>query len=191
VNRHQGSVASLVHRCFALVLAVSLLMLPGCGSGSSSSSDSTPSSGSTLSSSSLRSPYTAITGPNVQPMKVSSAFAFGYISVLFILDSLTLGIPTCATNTAAGGEYCPTSTVSYTVTTLGFNGVSGTVSFSIANANTLASSNNWAFNDVAAPFTSRRAEAFALGLPFFFGRNVFIAIEGQNTPGGTGSYWAY
>jgi len=433
VNGHQGSVASLVHRCFALVLAVSLLMLPGCGNGSSSSSDSTPSSGSTPSSSSLRSPYTAITGPNVQPIKVSSAFVFGYIndlltsvtvcipgtttcqtipnilvdtgssglrlvgsqlslalpavtsenallgecfefvdsyvwgpvvtadveladeqaaaipiqiigapdfaappvqcsssglpetdtvesfgangvlgiglfaydcglactaqsaavpaiyfnclsasasctptsvpladqvqnpvwrfsqdnngviislppiaasgaasvtgtlvfgigttannglgsaqvyttdargefmtvyngksypgsyldtgsSVLFILDSLTLGIPTCAANTAAGGEYCPTSTASYTVTTLGFNGVSGTVSFSIANANTLASSNNWAFNDVAAPFTSRRAEAFALGLPFFFGRNVFIAIEGHNTPGGTGPYWVY
>jgi hypothetical protein len=26
---------------------------------------------------------------------------------------------------------------------------------------------------------------------FFFGRNVFIAIEGQNTPGGTGPYTAY
>jgi len=111
-------------------------------------------------------------------------------SVLFILDSLTLGIPTCAANTAAGGEYCPASTVSYTATTLGFNGASGTVSFSIANANTLVNSTNWAFNDLAAPFTSR-PEAFAWGLPFFFGRNVFIAIEVQSTPGGTGPYWAY
>ena len=32
---------------------------------------------------------------------------------------------------------------------------------------------------------------FALGIPFFFGRNVFTAIEGQTTPGGTGPYFAY
>src|SRR5262249_17586102 len=69
-------------------------------------------------------------------------------SALFILDSLTLGIPTCAANTAAAGEYCPASTVSYTATTLGFNGASGPVSFSIANANALANSNNWAFNNL-------------------------------------------
>jgi hypothetical protein len=32
---------------------------------------------------------------------------------------------------------------------------------------------------------------FDWGLPFFFGRNVFTAIESQNTPGGVGPYWAY
>jgi len=85
VSVHHGSVSLLVHRCFALVLVVGLLMLPGCGSGSSSSSDSTPSS------SSLRSPYTAITGPNVQPIKVSSAFVFGYINDL--LTSVTICVP--------------------------------------------------------------------------------------------------
>jgi uncharacterized protein DUF3443 len=112
-------------------------------------------------------------------------------SVLFILDPLTLGLPTCAAHAAAAGEYCPASTVSYTATTLGLNGTSGPVLFSITNAETLASSNNWAFNDLAAPFTSRRAEALALGLPFFFGRNVFVAIAGQSTPAGVGPYWAY
>jgi hypothetical protein len=28
-------------------------------------------------------------------------------------------------------------------------------------------------------------------LPFFYGRNVFTAIEGQNTPAGLGPYVAY
>jgi len=28
-------------------------------------------------------------------------------------------------------------------------------------------------------------------LPFFFGRNVFTAIEGRNTPAGPGPYWAF
>jgi len=32
---------------------------------------------------------------------------------------------------------------------------------------------------------------FDWGLPFFFGRNVFTAIETRNTPAGTGPFWAY
>jgi hypothetical protein len=111
-------------------------------------------------------------------------------SVLQILDAVTLGIPLCAANTAAAGAYCPSATVSATATTLGATGTSGTVAFSIANANTLASSTNWAFDDVAAPFLSHPV-AFAWGAPFFFGRNVFVAIEGQSTPAGVGPYWAY
>jgi len=32
---------------------------------------------------------------------------------------------------------------------------------------------------------------FDWGLPFFYGLNVYTAIEGQNTPAGTGPYVAY
>jgi hypothetical protein len=32
---------------------------------------------------------------------------------------------------------------------------------------------------------------FDFGLPFFFGRSVFTAIEGASTPGGTGPYVAF
>jgi hypothetical protein len=32
---------------------------------------------------------------------------------------------------------------------------------------------------------------FAWGLPFFFGRTVFTAIDGQTTPGGVGPYFAF
>jgi hypothetical protein len=111
-------------------------------------------------------------------------------SVLSILASALLGIPLCAANTAAGGDYCPSTIVSDTATTLGANGATGTVAFPIANANTLVNSMNWAFDDLATPFPSHPV-AFAWGLPFFFGRNVFVAIEGQSTPAGVGPYWAY
>jgi hypothetical protein len=33
--------------------------------------------------------------------------------------------------------------------------------------------------------------AFDWGLPFFFGRQVFTAIEGASTPGGSGPYFAF
>jgi hypothetical protein len=111
-------------------------------------------------------------------------------SVLQLLDPVTLGLPLCATQTVAAGLYCPSAPVSATATTTGANGVSGPVAFSIANATTLATSTNWAFNDVAAPFGAA-PEAVAWGLPFFFGRNVFVAIDGQSTPAGVGPYWAY
>jgi hypothetical protein len=34
-------------------------------------------------------------------------------------------------------------------------------------------------------------KTFDFGLPFFYGRNVFTAIEGKNTAGGLGPYFAY
>jgi len=108
-------------------------------------------------------------------------------SVLSILAPGILGIPLCAANTAAGGDYCPSTIVSATATTLGANGATGTVAFRIANANTLVNSINWAFDDLAAPFQPPPV-AIAWGLPFFFGRNVFVAIEGQSTPAGVGPY---
>ena len=33
--------------------------------------------------------------------------------------------------------------------------------------------------------------AMGLGLPFFFGRNVFVAFVGANTPAGPGPYIAF
>src|SRR5262249_40149945 len=111
-------------------------------------------------------------------------------SALSILTSGILGIPLCAANTVAKGDYCPSIIFSDTATTLGANGATGTVAFRIANANVLINSSNWAFDDLAIPFPSSPS-AFAWGLPFFFGRNVFVAIEGQNTPAGVGPYWAY
>ena len=112
-------------------------------------------------------------------------------SVLFLLDPITLGIPTCGANTTAPGDYCPATPVEATATTVGVTGAIGTVAFSIANADSLLrTSTNNAFSNLAAPFNAR-PEALTLGLPFFFGRNVFVAIAGQSTPAGDGPYWAY
>jgi hypothetical protein len=56
----------------------------------------------------------------------------------------------------------------------------------------LASGNNAAINGLAGPEPALLGMGtFDFGLPFFFGRNVYTAIEGKSTPGGTGPFTAY
>ncbi len=106
-------------------------------------------------------------------------------NALYFLDSNTTGIPTC---TDATFWYCPTTTQNLSATNQGTNGASGSVNFVVANADTLtASLSTGVANGLAGPDPG----TFDWGLPFFFGRNVYTAIEGQNTPAGAGPYWAY
>jgi Protein of unknown function (DUF3443) len=91
--------------------------------------------------------------------------------------------------TSCSGFYCPASTVNLSATTQGFTTGSGTVGFSVANADTLFTNfpNDAAYGDLGGPAPGY----FDWGLPFFYGQNVFVAIEGASTPGGPGPYWAY
>ena len=63
----------------------------------------------------------------------------------------------------------------------------GTVNFSIADAESTFNTTDSVYPDLGGPASG----FFDWGLPFFFGRNVFVALEGASTPGGTGPYWAY
>jgi hypothetical protein len=102
----------------------------------------------------------------------------------------TAGITECSGNDS--GFYCPSSTQNLSATNQGANGSSGTVTFSIADAATLfTNASDNAFSDLGGPAPSPGPNYFDWGLPFFFGRNVYTAIEGMSTPGGAGPYWAY
>jgi hypothetical protein len=122
----------------------------------------------------------------------SSSFIDSGSNAVFFLDSATTGLPLC---TASPGFYCPTTTQSLTATNTGANNQSKPVNFKVANLDTLPLA-NWVFDDVAGNSTGGAQSGlpnlyFDWGLPFFFGRTVFVAIEGRSTPGGTGPYWAY
>jgi hypothetical protein len=82
--------------------------------------------------------------------------------------------------------YCPPSIQSQSATIRGVNGTSIAVTFNVGNAEALNARFS-AFSEVAGP----NPGGFAWGLPFFFGRTVFTAIEGQTTPGGVGPYFAF
>jgi hypothetical protein len=88
---------------------------------------------------------------------------------------------------------CPGTEVSTSATPTGLSGTQSTVKFNIGDANTLFSNNPafTAFDNVAAPSPDPLKKTFDFGLPFFYGRNVFTAIQGKNTAGGLGPYFAY
>jgi hypothetical protein len=107
-------------------------------------------------------------------------------NAIYFLDSNITGLATC---TDASYWYCPTTTQNLSATNQGFgNGASGSVNFVVGNADTLTVlETTGAANGLAGP----NPGSFDWGLPFFFGRNVYTAIEGKDTPAGAGPYWAY
>lgn len=99
-------------------------------------------------------------------------------------DSST--IPNCVGN---AGFYCPSSRTTLLATVLGANGSSSPVSFSIDNASALfAGGTNAVLPTLSGPSD---AHTFDWGLPFFYGRRVFIGIEGQASSIGTGPFYAF
>lgn len=86
--------------------------------------------------------------------------------------------------------YCPASTVQLSATIQGENGVTRVVDFYVGNAIEMFGSGNLALPLLAATAIGPSA-SFIWGLPFFYGRNVFMAVEQQATPAGPGPYIAY
>jgi len=95
------------------------------------------------------------------------------------------------------GYYCPATTDSLSVTLQGQNGTSEAVSVQVANAQALLTTtfsvlpglagdpNN--FSSGLTGYTS----SFALGLPFFYGRNIFFGIEGTTAGSVSGPFLAF
>jgi hypothetical protein len=102
-------------------------------------------------------------------------------------------ITTCAVGTGTNNTFfCPSSELTLTATNSGVNNAQSNVTFKVANANTqFANASFTAYSNIAAPALANQNQSFDFGLPFFFGRNVFTAIEGKNTSGGMGPYIAY
>ena len=117
----------------------------------------------------------------------SSSFLDTGSNGLFFTDTATalaLGLPACASPNSA--FYCPTSQKSFSAITTGVNNTANTVTFNIANLLNLPQANS-AFNNIGGS----QPGYFDWGLPFFFGKSVFVALELSSTPGGNGPYWAY
>ena len=115
-------------------------------------------------------------------------------SLYFFEDS---SIPLC-TNADFKGFYCPPSTLTLSPVIKGLNGAAYTDTFSLFNAQTAINANSafaampglGANPNIIFPSTAY-AGSFDFGLPFFYGRSVYTAIEGRSAGGTLGPYFAF
>ena len=92
------------------------------------------------------------------------------------------------------GWYCPAMAATLSVTNQGAGASSATssVTFSVASIEALTNANgNFAAYDNIAGTLPKLIMGFDWGLPFFFGRSVSVAFEGQATAAGAGPFFAY
>jgi hypothetical protein len=120
----------------------------------------------------------------------NAALDSGSNAVYFTDNSITL----CS---QAGGLYCPTSTLNLSATLKGTNNTVLTAPFTVANAETLLTNNPsaTALPGLGGLIPTGGAGStmieFDLGLPFFFGRNVFTGLEGHTAGGFQGPFYAF
>jgi hypothetical protein len=118
---------------------------------------------------------------------LSNSFFDTGSNALYFDDS---SIPACP---SGSGFYCPSSTLSFSATNQGQNGLSSTASFQIADLNGLSNA-NFALDDVGGQTSDvigLGGNYFDWGLPFFYGRAVFTAFEGRSAGSSVGPYYAY
>jgi hypothetical protein len=98
-------------------------------------------------------------------------------------------IPLCS-GAGRTGFYCPASSTALTATMVGRNGVTVPINFTIDNAASLFSAGlKPVLPTLSGSINDPRI--FDWGLPFFYGRRVFVGIEGQSSNLGVGPYYAF
>jgi hypothetical protein len=94
------------------------------------------------------------------------------------------------------GFYCPTTPISLSPTINGYNGMSASGAFTLYNAQTQFA-NGFAVQPgiggdagSISSFTPP-SNSFDYGLPFFYGRNIYTALEGRTAGTSVGPYYAF
>ena len=121
----------------------------------------------------------------------SSFLDSGSNNYYFIDNAIT----TC-TQANYTGYYCPASPLSLAPTLTGSRGGSASAAFTLYNAYTEPLSTSNAVPGIGANpnllgFSQPITNSFDFGLPFFFGRNVYTAIQGRTAGGTAGPYFAF
>jgi hypothetical protein len=117
----------------------------------------------------------------------SSSFIDSGSNGIFFPDAT---IPACTGNLSS--FYCPASNLSgLMATNTGANSATNTVTFGVDNTQTLFTNDpaDFALSNLGGPL----AGSFDWGLPFFYGRHVFTALDGATPPSGVpaGPFFAY
>jgi hypothetical protein len=123
---------------------------------------------------------------------LSSSFIDSGSNGLYFPDSSIAVCPNTQSNPSASEFYCPAATLSETATMQGQNGLTNPVPFDVVNLNSINNS-FYASDALAGPAPTNTALGpyFDWGLPFFYGKRVFTAIDGKVAGTATGPFYAY
>jgi hypothetical protein len=123
---------------------------------------------------------------NLTTLYQGTQFATSYLDAgsngYFFTDA---AIPTCADQPAF---YCPASTLMLNATIQGTNGAMAGIAFAADNADVDFATNAVALPNLAGPTSSTATDTFDWGLPFFYGRSVYVAFE-AGSPSGVAGPW--
>ncbi|WP_233888484.1 DUF3443 family protein [Paraburkholderia flagellata] len=120
--------------------------------------------------------YGNVQSASLSGTSVTSAFFDTGSNGLFFVDTT---LPSCI---AATSFYCPTSTASRTPSVTGFNGTNVSIGLSIGNAVSLVEDGGFAYANIGARMSGI---SFDFGMPFFYGRTVYVSYD-PNTDGNSG-----
>jgi hypothetical protein len=123
---------------------------------------------------------------------LSSSFIDSGSNGLYFPDSAITVCPSTQANPQANEFYCPSTTLSETAIMQGQDGSTNTVPFDVVNLNSINGS-FYASDALAgpAPTNTGMGPYFDWGLPFFYGKRVFTAIDGKAVGTATGPFYAY
>jgi hypothetical protein len=123
-------------------------------------------------------------GPTQYPVSFLDSGSNAY----YFTDS---SLSACASGTAGSGFFCTSANISTTITTLANTQLAA--NFIVGNASAMIQANPSAaaYPQLAGPIGAANAQSFDYGLPYFYGRNVYTAIEGMSAGGSIGPFVAY
>ena len=109
---------------------------------------------------------------------------------LYFLSSSVTKLPLCS----GSDFYCPKTTTDFNASILSKDGSAVAVTFSVADASQFSADDS-AFNNIGGQMSGYQTDPgippFDWGLPFYYGRTVFTALEAHDTPSGSGPYLAF
>ena len=130
---------------------------------------------------------------NYKGFALTASFLDSGSSLYFFVDS---SITPCPASGNFEGLYCPATPLNLTPVIVGTNGAQASGAFTLRSAQTQFAGSNSVIPDVGGNpnviFPNiDLSDSFDFGLPFFYGRSVYTAIEGRSAGGTLGPYYAF
>jgi hypothetical protein len=97
-------------------------------------------------------------------------------------------IATCNNNNPS--PYCPNNDLPLTISNQSINEFKNSTIY-IGNAQSLLNNGNNAYSNIGIYTDPGVENIFDLGLPFFYGKTIYVGFNGESSSIASGAYWAF